>query len=133
MEFPETGPETDSILVEASTAQLRHFQQADPNCRALQLPEGILLRYTQATSLYFYLHSVVKEGKLTTRVFASDSPYERQKMNIGEVFTPMFEPQADHKHLVKLEQLLRAWVEFVRDDPNAEQPFRSFSVDNHPE
>jgi hypothetical protein len=125
----ENTSDENNILSEASSAQLRHFRESDPHCRALELPEGIMLRYTQARALYFYLRSVVKEGKLTTRVFASDSPYDRQKTNIGEVSTPMFEPQADHNHLMKLQKLLHSWVEFVQDAPNVDQDFRSFQVE----
>src|SRR5205809_7120729 len=99
---------------------MQYFASAGPRCQALQLPEGILLRYNVSQSLYFYLRSGVKEGKITTRVFASDSPYDRQKAHIGEVRTPMFEGQSDKRHLDKIEKLVRAWVNFVKDKADGE-------------
>jgi hypothetical protein len=121
-------PSDDTILHETTRIQVQHFQDADPRCRAMQLPEGVLLRYTLSRSLYFYLRSGVRDGNITTRVFASDSPYDRQKMDIGEVRTPMFSPQADQTHLQKLEQLLRAWIEFVKEDADPETSFKSFEL-----
>lgn len=115
-----------TVLQEAS--QVQHFRDADPRCRAMQLPEGVLLRYTLSQSLYFYLRSGVNDGHITTRVFASDSPYDRKKADIGEVRTPMFAPQADETHLHKLEQLLRSWIDFVKDAQDVEQDFRSFEL-----
>src|SRR5207248_1189588 len=95
----------DRVVLQATRNQLEHFQGADPHCRAVQLPEGIMLRYNQARSLYFYLRTGLEGGNILTRVFASDSPYDRQKTGIGEVTTPMFDPRADHIHLEKLQQL----------------------------
>ena len=129
----ETTPE-ESLVQENTRSQLRHFQEADPRCRALQLPEGIMLRYTLSVALYFYLRTGVAEGKIRTRIYASDSPYDRLKTDIGEVSTLMFEPQADARHLKKLEQLLRQWVDFVKDDPDLAEPFTSFPIhDRHEE
>jgi hypothetical protein len=88
-------PPEDTILHETNRMQVEHFRDADPRCRAMQLPEGVLLRYMLSRSLCFYLRSGVRDGNITTRVFASDSPYDRQKTDIGEVRTPMFAPQAD--------------------------------------
>jgi hypothetical protein len=121
------------LMEDFAQKQLQHFQEADPHCRGLQLPEGIMLRYTLVASLYFYLHSGVREGKILTRIFASDSPYDRQKTGIGEVATPMFERNADFNHFQKLQALLHSWVDFVRPDPNSESPFRSFEVKDRPE
>jgi hypothetical protein len=117
----------ESALNEATRTQLEHFRDADHHCRAMQLPDGLLLRYTLAQSLYFYLRSVVDSGNLRTRVFASDSPYDREKADIGEVKTPIFAPQADQTHLQSLERLLRAWIEFVKD-ANQEPTFKSFEL-----
>jgi hypothetical protein len=126
------GLSEESLVQETTRSQLQHFQAADPRCRAMQLPEGVLLRYTLAQAMYFYLRTGVSEGKIRTRIYASDSPYDRTKTDIGEVTTPMFESHADPQHLKKLERLLRRWVEFVRDDPNLEEPFTSFSLhDRH--
>jgi hypothetical protein len=94
----------------------------------MQLPEGILLRYTLSEALYFYLRTGAADGKIVTRVFASDSPYEPKKNGIGEVSTPMFEPHAEALHLRKLEGLLRGWVNFVREDPDTVEPFTSFPL-----
>jgi hypothetical protein len=122
-------PDEENVLSQTTKTQMQYFASADPRCRALQLPEGILLRYNLSQSLYFYLRSGVKEGRLTTRVFASDSPYDRQKANIGEVRTPMFEPRSDQTHLDKLEKLVRAWVDFVKDNADADQDFTSFAME----
>ena len=100
------GVSETGLALQTTRSQLRHFPAADPRCRALQLPEGVLLRYTLAQALYFYLRTGVSEGKLRTRVYASDSPYDRTKTEIGEVTTPMFEPHAGPMHLTKLERLL---------------------------
>ena len=122
-------PDEENVLNQTTKTQMQYFAAADPRCRALQLPEGILLRYNFSQSLYFYLRSGVKEGKITTRVYASDSPYDRQKAHIGEVRTPMFEAQSDQRHLDKLEKLVRTWVDFVKDGANTEQDFTSFAMD----
>jgi len=129
----ENGTAAQSMVLQTTRSQLRHFQDADPRCRALQLPEGIMLRYNLTESLYFYLRTGVTEGKLHTRIYASDSPYDRLKTDIGEVTTPMFEPQAEAQHLQKLEQLLHKWVDFVSDDPDLAAPFTSFPVRDHKE
>jgi hypothetical protein len=123
----------DQLLSEATRKQLEYFRGADPRCRALQLPEGIMLRYTLSQALYFYLQTGVSEGNIRTRIYASDSPYDRKKTNIGEVATPMFEPSADQQQLRKLERLVRAWVNFVREDPEGDPPFTSFTVHDQPE
>src|SRR5262245_24540116 len=118
----------DRLVVEVSHTQLAHFRNSDPPCRGLQLPDGILLRHTLSRSLYVYFKTAVVNGKIQTRVFASDSPYDRQRTIIGEVATPMFESRADRVHLEKLEDLLRDWVDFVREEPEQDQDFRSFTL-----
>ena len=112
------------------TAQLVHFRNADPPCRGVQLPDGVLLRHTQSASLFFYLKTGVENGAIRTQVFASDSPYDRQKAGIGLVTTPMFDHRADHKHLEKIETLVRDWVEFVKQIPDSDRDFHSFSFEN---
>src|SRR5262249_31205239 len=104
-----------------------HFSNADPRCRSLQLPEGVLLRYTGLGSLYFYLRSGMVDGKIATSVYASDSPYERQKALIGEGRTPIFESHAAAGHLRRVEKLVRTWVEFV-GKPDPADDFLSFSL-----
>ena len=118
----------DRLVVEVIGSQLAHFRNIDPPCRGLELPDGILLRSTRSASLYFYLRTGVEEGKITTQVFASDSPYDRQKAGIGAVVTPMFEPGADYGHLEKLEGLIRDWVDFVQEGPDPTRDFQSFRV-----
>ncbi len=110
---------------------LVHFTSSDPRCRGLELPEGLLLRYTLSKALYFYLRTGIRDGKIWTRVFASDSPYDRQKTTIGDVTTPIFEPRADVTHLVKVQKLLHAWVEFVKESPDDEVAFRNFPVEEN--
>ncbi|HZT83045.1 MAG TPA: hypothetical protein VFA26_22635 [Gemmataceae bacterium] len=126
MEPPDRPADEDLVVQEATRAQVEHFRGVDVRCRVLQLPEGLMLRYTLSRALYFYLKTGVAEGKISTRVYASDSPYEPRKNDIGEVRTPLFEEQADRRHLQRVERLLRAWVEFVQDEPAAERPFTSF-------
>jgi hypothetical protein len=128
---PTSDP--DQLAHEVNRAHMQHFTDADPRCRALQLPEGVLLRYTLSEALYFYLRTGVHDGKIRTSVFASDSPYDRLKAAIGDVTTPMFEAQADLHHLRKVERLLRGWVEFVQDSPDGGQAFRSFPLEDRRE
>jgi hypothetical protein len=134
MSAHERPAENGQILEEFHEKQVRHFELVDSRCRGLQLPEGVLLRYTLSKApIYFYLRSGVKDGKITTRLYASDSPYDRQKAQIGEVITPMFEAQADQNHMVKLQQRLRSWVEFVCEGGDADADFMSFQVHDQPE
>jgi hypothetical protein len=118
----------DELVVEVIGNQLEHFRNIDPPCRGMELPDGILLRHTQSASLYFYLRTGVDNGKIKTHVFASDSPYDRQKASIGSVITPMFEPRADYNHLEKLEKLIRDWVGFVQEEPDSGRDFQTFKV-----
>src|SRR6516164_8629806 len=99
----------DQVVVEAIGGQLAYFKNINPPCRGLELPDGVLLRSTRSTALYFYLRTGVDNGKIKTHVFASDSPYDREKTGIGSVVTPMFEPGADYDHLMHLEKLIRGW------------------------
>jgi hypothetical protein len=86
------APEGEPIAPDAEeldrTTQihLRHFERTDSRCRGLQLPDGLMLRFNQSTTLFFYLRRTeVKDGKIVTRVFVSDSPYDREKAFIGEL------------------------------------------------
>ena len=123
----EKADGTGEMVGEVISAQLEHFRNSDPPCRGVQLPDGILLRHTQSATLYFYLKTVVENGSIRTQVFATDSPYDRQKAAIGIVGTPMFELRADQAHLEKIEDLIRDWVDFVRRDPDSERDFQSFT------
>jgi hypothetical protein len=123
----KTGTDED-VAVEVIGHQLEHFRQIEPPCRGMELPDGIVLRHTLSESLYFYLRTRVEDGKLKTQVFASDSPYDRQKATIGTVITAMFEQRSELAHLEKLEVLIRQWVDFVRNDQDAGRDFQSFKV-----
>jgi hypothetical protein len=122
------APVEDRLVVEVINHQLEHFRKLDPPCRGMELPDGIILRHMRSQSLYFYLRTRVEDGKIKTQVFASDSPYDRQKTSIGSVMTPMFEDRSDHEHLNKLEILIRRWVDFVQEVPDSERDFQSFQV-----
>jgi len=129
MEESENRANEDSIVFEFTQNQLLHFRNADPRCRALQLPEGIMLRYRcndecQGSSGVM---------TLTTRVFDSDSPYDRHWTGIGEVSTPMFEPKADFRHFEKLKRLLHSWIKFVAVKPDSDVDFQSFTMDDRSE
>jgi hypothetical protein len=118
------------LVGEVIQAQLVHFRNSDPPCRGVELPDGVLLRHTQSAALYFYLKTVVENAAFRTHVFASDSPYDRQKAGIGMVSTPMFERGAEYVHLEKVEVLIRGWVDFVKRDPAAEKDFQSFTFED---
>jgi hypothetical protein len=122
------APEENEIVLEATRHQVDHFRVSDPRCRVMQLPEGILLRYTLSQALYFYLRTGAADGKIVTRVSASDSPYDPKKTGIGEAATPMFEPDADARHPQKVQRLLQSWIEFVKDDPDTDATFTSFRL-----
>jgi hypothetical protein len=121
-----------AIVDEVIVAQLQHFQHTDPPCRGLQLPDGVLLRHTQSKALYFYLRTLIENGSIRTHVFASDSPYDRQKATIGVVSTPMFDAGADYAHLRRVEELVRSWVGFVKAEPDDERDFQTFNLDDPP-
>lgn len=124
----EGNSDSEQQVVELIGHQLEHFRNIDPPCRGMGLPDGILLRHTLSRALYFYLRTRVEEGKIKTQVFASDSPYDRQKATIGSVTTPMFEERSDGAHMEKLEDLIRQWVEFVQEDLVGGPDFQSFQV-----
>jgi len=126
---PASGEE--ELAYEVTRNHLLHFTNSDPRCRGLQLPEGVLLRYTLSQALYFYLRTGIRDGKIWTRVFASDSPYDRQKATIGDVMTPIFDPRADLAHLTKVQRLVLAWVDFVKQSPDDEVAFRNFPVEEN--
>jgi hypothetical protein len=94
----------------------------------MELPDGIILRHMLSQSLYFYLRTRVEDGKIKTQIFASDSPYDRQKASIGSVITPMFEPRSELTHVENLETLVRNWVELVHGELDSGREFQSFKV-----
>src|SRR3954453_11831304 len=121
-------PDDDQVVAGMTRTQLERFTGSDPRCRGLELPEGLMLRYNLSRSLFFYLKTGVKDGKIVTRIFASDSPYEREKTLVGEVITPMFAPQADASQLDRVERMLYAWVEFVKDEADPGRDFTTFQM-----
>jgi hypothetical protein len=123
-----TASADDKIVVEVISSQLQHFRNIDPPCRGMELPDGVLLRHTRSRSLYFYLKTVVEDGKIQTQIHASDSPYDRQKARIGSVVTPMFEARSDVVHMEKLERLIRDWVGFVEEEPDSARDFQTFNL-----
>jgi hypothetical protein len=120
--------EEDRVVASMNRTQIERFTTADPRCRALELPEGLMLRYNLSQSLYFYLKTGVKDGKIVTNVFASDSPYDRQKTLVGEITTPMFAAQADASHLDRVEEMLYAWVNFVKNEVDSGRDFSTFQM-----
>jgi hypothetical protein len=127
---PDNSTGNEQITADVTHTQLVHFTSCDPRCRGLELPEGLLLRYTLSRSLYFYLRTGIRDGKLWTRVYASDSAYDRQKTLIGDVLTPLFEPQTDIAHLSKVQTMILSWVDFVKEAPDDAVAFRNFPVDH---
>ena len=124
------------IIVESSRAQLEYFTQVDSRCRGVQLPEGVMLRYVSAKSLFFYLRTGLHDGKIVTHVYATDSPYDMQKCCIGAVTTALFDlgsqrfdPLADQHQVSKLENFLNAWVEFIGESTDDAERFSSFHLD----
>lgn len=124
--------EEDKVVAGMNRTQLERFTGNDARCRGLELPEGLMLRYNLSASLFFYLKTGVKDGKIVTFIFASDSPYERQKTLVGDVSTPMFAPHADAMHLDRVEKMLYAWVDFIKDDADKNRDFTTFEMNgNH--
>ena len=64
-------------------------------------------------------------------MFASDSPYDRQKASIGIVLTPLFDVE-ERTHLVRVEQMIRSWVKFVKREVDDGQDFHSFTMEERP-
>jgi hypothetical protein len=124
-----TASAGEKIIVDVISNQLQHFRNLDPPCRGMELPDGVLLRHTRSRSLYFYLKTIIEDGKIKTQVHASDSPYDRQKARIGTVMTAMFEPRANVLHLERLEVVIREWVEFVQEDLDPARDFQTFNLE----
>ena len=134
MERDEKTTAEDRVITQVNHTQMEHFARNDSNCRVLRMPDGVLLRYTMHPSLYFFLTSENADGNVVTRIFASDSPYERQKIKIGDVKTPMFDHSlSDPDHLKLVESMLRGWVDFiVIDESIPTQDFKVFEMNNRP-
>jgi hypothetical protein len=79
---------------------------------------------------FFYLKTGVKDGKIVTSIHASDSPYGRQKTLVGEMSTSMFAPQADAGHLDRVQEILYAWVDFVKDDVVTRRDSTTFEMNS---
>jgi hypothetical protein len=118
----------EELVVDVIGHQLEHFRHAETPCRGMELPDGIILRHTLSESLFFYVRTRVEDGKIKTQVFASDSPYDRQKASIASIITPMFEPRSELTHVEELETLVRNWVEFVHGELDSGREFQLFEV-----
>jgi hypothetical protein len=126
----------DQIVLESCRNQLEYFTAADPRCRGLQLPEGVMLRYNLERSLYFYFRTRCDDGKINTQVYSTDCPFEMQKSQIGNISTPLFsqetygfDPTADRNHVGKLEKLVHDWISFIKEVPDEAEGFSSFALD----
>ncbi|HEX8204304.1 MAG TPA: hypothetical protein VF590_27750 [Isosphaeraceae bacterium] len=124
----------DKLITRVNRTQAEHFTHPDSNCRVLRMPDGVLLRYTLHHSQYFFLTSENADGYVVTRIFASDTAYDRQKIKIGEVRTPMFDhPETEPNHLQQVEVLLRTWIEFIAEDIDSDQEFKTFGLKSGPQ
>lgn len=132
MSSDEAPLSDEQLSTQVFSTQLAHFRNIAPPCTGMQLPDGVLLRHTQSDTLYFYLRTVIENGKFRTQVFASDSPYDRQKTSIGVIASPMFSAEAEENHLFRVEQIIRSWVEFVKEEVSQDQAFQSFPIDPQP-
>jgi hypothetical protein len=106
--------EAEERVANAIGQQLEHFRKMAPPCRGMELPDGIILRPTPSRSLYFYLRTWVEGGNIKTQVFASDSPYDRQKANIGAAIMPATNKNQLYVYLYNINELIQGWIEFVR-------------------
>jgi hypothetical protein len=121
----------DRLISRVHRTQAEHFEHSDTNCRAMRMPDGVMLRYTLHRSLFFFLGSENIDGFVITRIFASDTAYERQKIKLGEVSTPMFDQnESEPNHLVQVETLLRSWTDFVAEEAAAGADYNVFSFKN---
>jgi hypothetical protein len=131
MHTDELNVVEDRLISRVHRTQADHFEHSDANCRAVRMPDGVLLRYTLHPSLFFFLGSENIDGFVITRVYASDTAYERQKIKLGEISTPMFDQsESDPNHLQQVESLLRSWMEFVTEDAAAGAGYDVFAFKN---
>lgn len=109
------GAKTDAEarVANAIGQQLEHFRNMSPRCRGVELPDGIILCPAPTQSLYFYLRTRAEGDEIMTQVFASDSPYDRQKAAIGSAFMS----RTDYKSSLfinSINNLMNDWIEFIR-------------------
>ena len=118
----------------ATQNQLAHFADKD-KCQGIQLPKGVMLRYNLSTALYFYLETGILDGAIRTKVYASDSPYDKgNRVLVSDVGTPMFsesDQDPGEEHSGKVEAVVNDWVRFVDDDVEFDEasPFTSFEME----
>lgn len=105
--------------------QLQHFTSIEPKCKGVELAEGILLRYRSEKPLFFFLRSFVEGEEIVTRIFSSDSAFDKEKTFVRELRTTNRERCADVVHLEQIERTLRDFVIFVADLADGEEPFMS--------
>ena len=123
--------EDERLITRVNSTQVEHFARSDSTCRALHLPDGVLLRYTLLPSLYFFLASENVDGHVVTSVYASDSAYERKKIKVGQVQTPMFDQtEAEPDHIQHVQGLLRSWIDFLREDSPDGEEYKIFGWKN---
>ncbi|QGJ69782.1 Hypothetical protein PBC10988_14690 [Planctomycetales bacterium 10988] len=127
----------EEVIDRYSKGQLAHFSEASKEkVQGIQLPKGVMLRYNLAESLYFYLETAVDGGGIVTKVYASNSPYEKDnRVMVGEMRTPIFDEKTGEDsnvvHSRKVEQAVNDWISFVDDqaEVDEDQPFTSFAID----
>jgi hypothetical protein len=108
---------------QASREQLTHLTSIEPQCHGVEVAEGILLRYLGEEPLYFFLKTSIVLGEIVTRIYSSDTPFEREQEFIRELRSPAGNPGADQAHLAKIEQVLHDYVIFVGDADEGSDPF----------
>jgi hypothetical protein len=110
---------------QSSREQLSHLTSIEPHCHGVEVAEGILLRYLGEVPLYFFLRTSVVHGEIVTRIYSSDTPFEREQEFIRELRSPAGDPGADKAHLARIEQVLHDYVIFVGDADEGSDPFHS--------
>ena len=83
----------EEVINKVSENQLAHFDESE-KVAAVQLPKGVMLRYNLAESLYFYLETLVDGGKIITRVYAANNPYDKDKRVMVTTFARLVRRQA---------------------------------------
>jgi hypothetical protein len=127
----ELRDDDERLITRVNRNQVDHFSRADSTCRALNLPDGVLLRYVPLPTLFFFLASENADGHVVTSVFASDSAYDRRKIKLGEVRTPMFDQaESEPNHIQHVQVLLRSWIDFLREDLQSAEEFKVFGWKN---
>lgn len=115
----------EKAAAQASRQHLSHLTSIEPHCHGVEVAEGILLRYLGEVPLYFFLKTSLVLGEIVTRIYSSDTPFEREQEFVRELRSPSGDPGADKAHLAKIEQVLHDYVIFVGDADEDSDPFHS--------